>query len=736
MLTVIFAEKEIIEKINRYKLFLKPLLENKEIAFCEINLEKDNIEDIAPDIHKVINNCDSWKALIVAPIEKHKLNPFDFTGYKENFLLKRKKEIDWTMFSNYLSTRRDNYERAIENPLMKLSFALGAEPAPIASDAIEEYLSVVSGEVPLYKLMVDIRLKSINIPKVVTWTQKYGNTELEELFKSNEEFNEFLGAVSTSNSDKIVEMIGPENVPYFTKYIEPDESYCSDPYYFVSQLDETSKKLQLKKLKDKFTFYDTKPREIICVSERCCDLSFERLNSKDNIDDFADYNLYPSNMKFLLFDILPENHKQYEQDYIKYLTFILVIAENEFPKGNIDNGFLYTADVVIDKNRFYQICGNQDARLAATLREIVSNIRDENDYENTPLDNYEAREIFESDIHINIPDSSDYDKNSMRANYSGLGLAKDCPEDEYSRWTFQYKEIEKKFTRYLREPRRLVKTAAKVDFPANNKIKDDRVRRLNEYQKEDIVFRLQEEEKNMVDTRTANLFRSDKYLDELKKSSNDIKKTINKRMSKKATIGVGLSAGAAFLMGFLPMLFSNLNTAKSFGVSAAITLSGLVIFFLIGFIVLFSFRKKLKSKFVSFNITMGSIFSDISEELRGFSNYLSHACNVMRENYVLKSSDQEISENIRIMKKHILDIERKRSELRNIYSDHFEIDGDAYMDAEPFEYDFEVLNCYDYEAEYSPCKDNVEYIEKGQYVTISVDYLQSIMLAKEKNYDR
>ena len=65
---------------------------------------------------------------------------------------------------------------------------------------------------------------------------------------------------------------------------------------------------------------------------------------------------------------------------------------------------------------------------------------------------------------------------------------------------------------------------------------------------------------------------------------------------------------------------------------------------------------------------------------------------------------------------------------------YFDFNEKIYTDAEPYEYDFTVLNEYDYEFDYIPAYDNVEYIEPGNSITVEVDYVKSIKLVKE-NFD-
>lgn len=710
------------------------MLANKDLVFCEINYRAENVEEMAPDLHRLINNCDKWRAVIVAPLPKDKLNPFDYTDFRENISFQRKGKINWDSFLPFLENRKECYKKAVENPLIKFTCALGRTRSILIEDDIDEYQNVMAGKLPIYKLMVERRLNGLNIPKTINWITKYGNGELEKAVSPDGTFEDLIDAISNEEIDKIISIVGIDNVPKFTKHLTADDPTCSDPYYVVTQLDKFSKELQLESISNGFTFFDIKPQEIICIAQRSCDTDFLRLNLKYKAANFAEFNLYPENAKFVLYDILPQFHRQYEQDYIKYLTLILIFANNEFPVGSVDARFVYSADLLIDKSRFYEITGKYDAKLSATKREINRIIENTLDEECQPLDKSDAHQLFESNILIPVSVDDEYKKNEMFAKWDEIGLTYDCPVDESTYWSAQYKDLENKFVRFLREPRRALKSAVKGDFYRNRIIDDSRARNLNEFQAEDVIYRLREEEKKMVETNTANLFESEKFVDKIRDADKAVKKEISYRITKKSAIISSAVACLAFLLGFFPLIFSNMNTVKSASVSLIMTLICLSVFLICGLLALFRFKRKLIGVIQNFNATISSLFSDIAEYLRGFSSYLSHACNVMRENYVLKIKDVQKSEAIKILQKHIYDIDCRRSMIRSVYSDYFDFNEKIYTDAEPYEYDFTVLNEYDYEFDYIPAYDNVEYIEPGNSITVEVDYVKSIKLVKE-NFD-
>ena len=327
-------------------------------------------------------------------------------------------------------------------------------------------------------------------------------------------------------------------------------------------------------------------------------------------------------------------------------------------------------------------------------------------------------------------------RDNLKANFSKIGLSKDCPSDEYEYWDDQFHTINKYFIRFLREPRRAVKTATKEDFRTMNQIEDERALRLNEYQKEDVMYVLEEEERNMLATSTTQLFNTAQYNKKMREADKEIRRGIAQRMTKKKTMFVGLFAVLAYLVGFFPLFFGNFNTTKSFLFSLIVTGVVLGIFLVIGFIYLFVLRHKLVNRFKHFNYVMSGILKEIENGVNAFSRYLSHACNVMREFSVLNYSESSYKKKQHILSNHKRIIGEKISEVNELFSTY--IDSDeirlAY-DAEPYNYDFTVLKDYEYDIPYAEVRKDIDFLQEGNKIVVPIDYVETFTLTREELYD-
>lgn len=738
MFTVIIAEKGIVEMYKKFHMFLAPL-DSRDVVFCEWNREGESLEEMLPKLYDTIALRSEWRAIIVNEDGLQKINPFNYNNYVENY--KPSGRLNWERLKARRQERLEKYQEAIQNPLTKLTSALCG--APVIGTIIQDrqmYQNILSGQMELYEYMLQMKMQKLDLKNLAAHLRVYQRYELNQ-FVREEDVDELLDALEASDAPKILSMIGQEMVIEFIETIGKSDPYFSDPEYMECMVENTMKMDLFAQIQSSFHLKDHSPTEVICVSPRTFD--FEAYDNdvkwKDKDESeysrFAEFNLYPEKLKYVVFDVLPEEHKQYRADQLRMLCFLLVVAGNQIPYGIMANGKVYRGNVELEADAIGRFCLLYTEKLKATagkIRELEYELKQE---QKQKLDNDTARRLFESDINIPVKINTQLSEDGLYAEYSKIGLSGNCPRDEYSYWLDQYHSIKKLFVRYLREPRRAVKTAVKEDFHGRNAIEDERVLLLNEYQKEDVAYRLLEEEQNMIETVTTQLFNTKEYHKKMDEADKELKRMLLQRMSRKKTLLVALVAASAYLIGFLPMLLGNLNTVKSFLFSLSLTGIAIGIFLLIGFIFLFVLRKRLINRFKHFNYVVSGICDEIERSLASFSSYLSHACNMMREFSVLNFAKREEHRKENILKKHQLDVVSKINEINTTFSNYISPELRIREIPEPFEYDFTVMANYDYDMPCSSSKKTIKFLQPGHQTTVSVDYMDAVTLTREELYD-
>lgn len=677
MFTVIICDRHIIDDCNsNYYIYLKPLLENNNYAFCEWDTSGESLETAVPGLKNAINRHSQWRALIV--LDRYtsgydlitKRNPFDVVNAK-------KPPASFESCEQIMAFRAEKeaaYNAALGNPLTKLSIWLAGVPQKVRPRLGREYDSLPDLSDPEYfDKLDDMELNPVDVEINLSRLKKF---------------------------DKISQRFDRDGA--------------------IFEL----------------------PKSIIALCERTTENEFEsesdlwKKHTEFDYSRFYDDNLYPDKLRYLLFNIPYIRQERNELVYFNFLTTILALAQNEPPHDAIRPNRVYRIKPDCDNSRISGVCTRYREKLLATRAYILSRINGVRNAEKTVIPSDEAKRIFESEAVVPVEIRNDFDTKQLFCRHDGIGLSKNCPSDEESYWDSQYRGISKLFVRYLREPRRSIKTAVDKPFRENNFIEDERAFSLNEYQRDDIDYKLQDEEQLMVESLPKSLFNNDEYTKQMTDADKELSRKISQRMSKLKTVVIGAIAILAYILGFIPFFVG--NHAGRYGVTALIvTAVSVGLFTAVGFICLFILKRILVNRFKHFNYVMSGIIKDIESSLEKYSVYLSHACNVMREFSIkrfLMRTDDEDSRKCKIMKSYVHVIENRVDEITRLFSDYLKEDYDVSAQ-EPYNYDFTVLADYDFPMPYVETDNRIEFIQPGYSVSLPVDYINSLMLEREELYD-
>lgn len=81
MFTVLIAEKEYLDSIQEYDMFLRPFLDQAQVALCEWKLGRDTLEATVPSLLDAITGHEAWRAVIICDDEGlERKNPFDLVS--------------------------------------------------------------------------------------------------------------------------------------------------------------------------------------------------------------------------------------------------------------------------------------------------------------------------------------------------------------------------------------------------------------------------------------------------------------------------------------------------------------------------------------------------------------------------------------------------------------------------------------------------------------------------------
>lgn len=677
MFTVIICDRTVINDCtNKYKIHFKPLIDNKEIAFCAWYPEGKTLEEAVPELNGIIKPYKEWRAVVIndrhviAENLLYKPNPFDYVD-TESYPVRLSNEQDVLRYREYVKRTANE---AVENPIMRLSIWLNGYTAKIRPTVPGE--EIICKYAP-FSLEYNELLKKENISVV----------DLETSYARAYRFD-------TVNS----------------KFNVEGELFCP-------------------------------PQNVIAIAERAQNIELIeaaaawRDHKEYEYSKFAEDNLYSSKLRCLVYQIPRKNGKIRELDYFKFLSTLLVFSSNDVSPDLLRPERVYELITELDTNKLKKSCNNYIYKLNETLHRI-NTLRSNKKYsENRKMDDSYVRKEFESDVSIPVKLKKEYAKGNLMCEYKEIGLSKDCPENEEFYWDQQHLAIRKCFVRFLRQPHRSIKSAVQDDFYNECSINDLRAKKLTEFQTEDVVYRLQEEEQNMVETSTSKIFDKKRYDEMLDEADKNIKRGISQRMTKKKTVYLSILLLLLSFFGFIPLLiseFNNLGTGTVSLLLIGVTL-GVICVGMIG--VLLMLRRQLINRFKHFNYVMSGIYDEIVGSMKSFSVYLSHACNVMREFSVLDIINSKVDVYSNIYKKHEIEIYRCIESVMNLFPEYIDKSYKPEYEVEPFYFDFNLAKSYEYDMEYDSFFNSIDFLNKGNEIMIPIDYIKCIKLKREEFYD-
>jgi len=717
LFTVLIAEKEHIDAIRQEnKLFFEPFLENKELAFCYWNPEGQSLLDSVPGLYDAVGRQKNWRAVIINNAKEPMIktqNPFDIVDYspvtnltmperqlkseeddkektdkeaahEARMVAYREWETSWKdYFADLTKAKETVFKSALEYPLQKLSTWLCFRPEDYILNDVREKQD--SQDWAMEQLGRDTQKASLQLEQMEREQYKL-ELRMKELFR-----REFIG-----------------------------DSYLDIAY----------------------------PKELHCVSIRTADKSFFRPDDYWNVkrecdySAFADRNMYFDKMRFMVFDLLPQTHRDFRTDYIRFLAAMLLLASNPVPGSAMQARHLYRMETETDETPLCTLITSYDKKLAATSEMIeaeMERIRSEIPGEMTDK---VAEALFCSpkDIAVVLEASGEMEKAFADMNY---GLFYDSPENEYSKWDRSYQRSGRALTYLSKQQARAIRKSV-GQMHLSGAVTDVNINRLTPYQMEDVREYTDAEEDEMVASIPPDLTDISRYTDRMEEECKNVKKVLEQRMTRKTTFILGGVCMGVYLMCFLPFLFGNLFTKFSTALtgSTAIMFSAVMLAMLAGvmFVTLFILRLPVIKAVKKYNSVVHEILTDIQSAMTRFSKYLSASGNVRRghaiQNFAQKNID-EYTKGLRIRRKHLEDIRKKRAYLSEEYKDYY---GDkSYCDevmSRPYAYDFGQQTEYVYSAPFlaGDCR-QIEFMSSGNYVTAPSSYMMRLLVRMEGIYE-
>ena len=437
MFTVLIAEKEHIQAIQQdNRLFFEPFLDNKELAFCEWNPAGQNLLDSVPGLMDIVGRRKQWRAVVINNVTeqtKKFRNPFDMVDFSSLAEIQepdRQPEVEsvlqpwveaWETYHDRLCRAKEEiFKSALELPLQKLSTWLCYRPEDFVFRDVEEKYDDIHD----WALMMLGRdeLKPSARLELMERNQYKWELRKKELLRREFVAGEYL------------------NIAY--------------------------------------------PQEMHCISIRTTDKNFFdpdaywTVRRESEYSAFADRNMYFDKMRFMVFDLYPETHRDFRTDYIRFLATVLVYVSNPVPPSAMLARRLYNLETETDDTPLCTMVTSYDRKLSATAEVIENEMEKIRGEIPDSLTDKAAEELFcqPTDVTVVLDRSCDPAKILAEKDY---GLFFDSPENELDKWKRSYRNSREHLTYVAKQQSRSVRKSV-TQMHLSSEVTDVNVSRLTD----------------------------------------------------------------------------------------------------------------------------------------------------------------------------------------------------------------------------------------------------------------
>ncbi len=693
MFTTIICDKRIINDCkDKYYSFLKPL-DSGNFTFLEWNVNGKNIYDAVPGLKEVSEKHKEWQALIINSIETSDYdfinckseNPLDIYGQLNT---ENKKLTDIEKISDvfdYVNNSNKIYDKLVNNPIVRLT------------NWLSNPLFITNGDIKEQK--IDEKLITEELDKQI---QENCYRDEKGLFKEGKcLLMEKAASLSVNHRDVVL------------------KNTFSNSNFVI----------------------ENSPKQIIVLSERVQDEykdeQDKKLSKIDEYQNFSENNLYPLNTRLMLYDCLfGKKQERLESDRLGFYTFVYIFSNYQHPNDSLKQNRVYNVNIKLDEKALNNKCDGYIKRLLATEKHLKKLIGEEKFLANQKISDDLAIKLFESNEYITCKINSRYSSDDLMCEHSELGFTKDFPIKEAKYWNDQYEEIEDAFTRYMREPARAVKNAVTDEMPIKKVFYDDHIADLNEYQQENVGYKLDEEKDALSKVDVHSIPDVNDYRKRLDEKDNQINERIEQRMNLKQVIFSTSIILSLFLIGSIPFIVSSFYDENGRILSPFIALTALGVLFLTLVICIIVFRIQIVNMFKSFNLLIKDVLKEINENLLLYSDYISKSTNVMRLNSIMSMFGKGRKNNIRTYEKHIKEIDDIVDYTYAMLHDYLSPKNDIKVDdtEDKYEFDYTKNEPATYDMPIIEGNSEIKYLENGNIINVPIDYVSEINLELEEMY--
>lgn len=417
----------------------------------------------------------------------------------------------------------------------------------------------------------------------------------------------------------------------------PEEKiyYLSDKYgeqlksiYLEEQISDEVRNAH-QALLEKYTFTDTRPRELIMVSTRkhCNDEDHIYASWKTQLEmessNFCGRNNYPSICRFLCYSITNPENSMYMKELVEFWLAVLTLSINSIPASTLQAYKLYRLGLNVSEEELGGLLNNHLNRMSAVYQLIRERLKMRPEY------SFEVEEdlVERQNIPVIFEGISAKD---LFVDTKQIGLSRNCPRDELIFWNFEVREKQRDIEKYLKTPRRAIDKASQYLKDKAESFYGDEYE-LDKFQVIDLEEEIQHLEAEVLASDTRSIVDEVRIRAEIQKADKQVKKDISVRMRKETVVKIGVLLLVLYLAGYLPYVVNatRLGTEPFFS-SFVLALGAVLVTAIGGVVALFLLRGRLIESIERFNDAIRNLIDRVNSSADKFEDYFSIVCSYMK----------------------------------------------------------------------------------------------------------
>ena len=397
------------------------------------------------------------------------------------------------------------------------------------------------------------------------------------------------------------------------------------PRVIYRPVEDLEGEAEYRRLKEKYSYDGKPPSEILLVSLRQkTDTRVEKVkqvwhgSSDSRSAAFWKRNQYPSNCRFLFFEMEQLGPIQRSADLFRLWISVMLLASNEIDPSTLQAYKLHRLSAVIDENAMRRAVQQTVNRLVSAKlciekgiqRELIEKISDEKRLPNYRLD---VPVLF--DMPTNAELSADKNEFSLAAG----GTLRDLKA-----WDSMSDAAQRELQGAIRAVERVLDRSAE-HMRIYCMYSDAEVHSLDKYQTEDLRTELNDIYHETLMLQSGLPRGASAYEKELIAAEKRVEDELHKRVTRRQALAGFAAAAVIFVLAAVPAAV--LCYLQGYGSYVGVLITAAASIACFGLVELFTLlfqRGRLRKKILAFNRRINDTVVEISENAASFSKYLGH----------------------------------------------------------------------------------------------------------------